>query len=267
MISVVLSGLSLLQFDNLNRFPELLHFSTARTGGVSEANYSSLNLGLNSGDSRDLVIANRILLCSALQINKEQLIFPKQTHTATIKIITERFLSSCDEDKKDYLLDTDAIITAVDGICIAVKTADCVPVLLYDPKQKVIAAIHAGWRGTVQNIVLLTIQKMVMEFGSSPADLIAGIGPSISPAIYEVEEAVWSQFDPLFYTDTAPLSPDKKMLDLWKANHHQLILGGVSSHNIEAAQICTLSDPERFFSARRDGAKTGRMATGIMLRG
>jgi len=266
MISVTLNGLSLLQFNNLNRYPGLLHFTTLRTGGTSTANYSSLNLGLNSGDSSENVLSNRNKLCSALGISAEKLIFPIQTHTATVKLITHDFFNALKEDQKGYLLDTDAIITDLKGVCVAVKTADCVPVLLFDPVRNVVAVIHAGWRGTAQNIVLKTIQKLVEEFGSEPADLIAAIGPSISPDVYEVGGEVFSQFESNFYHHKVPSHPDKRMLDLWKANHHQLISGGVSSEQIEIAQLCTWSESERFFSARRDGAKTGRMATGIMMR-
>ena len=264
MISVAIKGLSILKFNNLDKFPELCHFSTLRTGGNSTDAYSTLNLGLNSGDINSNVMANRLALCKTLGIRPDRLIFPKQTHTATVKVITNDFLSLRPEERKLFLHETDAVITALKGVCIAVKTADCVPVLLYDPRQKVVAAIHAGWRGTAQNIVLKTIHKLVEEFGSDPADLFAGIGPSISPDVYEVGEDVHSQFDPEFYRDTRSVKSDKRMLDLWKANQHQLIAGGISFDQIETAQLCTWSNPDRFFSARRDGAKTGRMATGIM---
>ena len=265
MISVAIKSLSLLQFNNLSNYPELLHFSTIRTGGKSTANYSSLNLGLNSGDARENVIANRNILSKALNISTDRLIFPKQTHSATVKIITDEFFGACEKAQKQYLHETDALITNLRGVCISVKTADCVPVLLYDPRRKVVAAIHAGWRGTAQTIVLKTIHRLAVEFGSDPTDLIAGIGPSISPDVYEVREDVHSQFDPEFYQDTNPVRSDKRVLNLWKANQHQLIDGGVSSEKIEIAQLCTWSDSDRFFSARRDGARTGRMATGIML--
>jgi len=266
MISVAIKGLSLLQFNNLNSYPELLHFSTVRTGGKSTANYSSLNLGLNSGDARENVITNRITLCIALNISIDRFILPKQTHSSTVNVITDEFFAVGEMDQKQFLFETDALITNLRGVCIAVKTADCVPVLLYEPKRKVIAAIHAGWRGTSQHIVLITIQKLVEEFGSDPADLFAGIGPSISPDVYEVREDVHSQFDPEFYRDTNPAKRGKKRLDLWKANQHQMITGGIPIHQIEIAKLCTWSDAVRFFSARRDGEKTGRMATGIMLR-
>ena len=266
MISVVKNKLAIMQFENLNRFPELFNFSTTRLGGDSTGNYSSLNLGFNSGDLETNVIANRSTLCSALEINAKQLIFPKQTHTATIKTIQTKYLDMAETQQKHYLNETDAVITRLKGVCIAVKTADCVPVLLYDPKRQVIAAVHAGWRGTIQNIVVETIKIMTKEFSTVPSDLFAGIGPSISPDVYEVGEEVWKRFDPEFYHLTNPANAEKRLLDLWSTNYHQLIMSGIPFGQIEVARICTFSDPNHFFSARRDGLKTGRMATGIMIR-
>jgi len=266
MISVAKNKLPVFQFANLGRFSELVHFSTTRVGGCSTNNYSSLNLGFNSGDLPENVVENRIRLCGALEINPDRLIFPKQTHTATAKTITTGFFYMNKEVKKHFLNETDAVITNLQGVCIAVKTADCVPVLLFDPKRKVVAAVHAGWRGTVQNIVFVTIQKMIKEFGTDPLDLIAGIGPSISSEVYEVGEEVWKQFESEFYLASNPEKADKKLLNLWSANYQQLIKAGVPAEQIEVARTCTFSDPDRFFSARRDGIKTGRMATGIMIR-
>jgi YfiH family protein len=266
MIAVVKNKLTILQFENLNRFPELFNFSTTRLGGVSSGNYSSLNLGFNSGDHKKNVIANRNTLCAALEINAERLIFPKQTHTATIKAINTGFFDLTDAGQKRYLNNTDAVITSLKGVCVAIKTADCVPLLLYDPKQRVIAAIHAGWRGTMQMIVLKTIEKMMEEFATVPSDLFAGIGPSISPDVYEVGEEVWRRFDPECYLPTNPVNAEKRLIDLWNANYQQLFTAGIPLDQIEVARICTFSDTDHFFSARRDGIKTGRMATGIMMR-
>jgi len=265
MISVAIKGLSLLQFNNLSGYPELIHFSTIRSGGQSTANYGSLNLGLNSGDAHENVTANRNTLSKALDISTYRLIFPKQTHTSTVKMITGEFFNDGENEQKQYLNETDALVTNLRGVCISVKTADCVPVLLYDPHKKVVAAIHAGWRGTAQEIVLKTIRKLAEEFGTDPADLVGAIGPSISPQVYEVGADVHDQFDPEFHCDTNPVIPGKRLLDLWKANQSQLIGGGLRSEKIEIAELCTWSDSSRFFSARRDGARTGRMATGIML--
>jgi len=265
MISVVKNKLIVLQFSNLNQFDEIIHFSTTRGGGISLGNYRSLNMGFNSGDLSNDVTENRIRLCEALGISPAQIVFPKQTHTATVKTIAIGFWGLDKEAQKNFINETDAVITNLKGVCVAIKTADCVPVLLYDPKQKVVAAVHAGWRGTVQNIVLKTIRKMIKEFGTEPSDLIAGIGPSISPGVYEVGEEVWKQFDPEFCLSANPDKADKKLLDLWSANYRQLVSTGIPADQIELAETCTFSDPERFFSARRDGIRTGRMATGIMI--
>jgi YfiH family protein len=193
------------------------------------------------------------------------MVFPNQTHSGTVRIIANSFFGLDEDERKRFLAQTDAVITNIPEACLAVKTADCVPVLLFDSKRKVVAAVHAGWRGTAQNIVSKTIQCMTEEFGTEPSDLFAGIGPSISPEIYEVGVEVWKQFETTFYH---PISgkDDKRLLDLWSANFHDLINAGVPAGQIEIARICTLADPVHFFSARRDGAKTGRMATGIMLR-
>ena len=266
MITIVKKELSILQFTNLGSFSELFHFSSTRFGGCSTGNYNSLNLGFNSGDLPENVKTNQIKLYTALEINPVRLIFPKQTHSATVKVITSGFFMTGEEEQKRFLNETDAVITNLNGVCVAVKTADCVPILIFDPKRKVVAAVHAGWRGTVQHIVRKTICKMTEEFGSEPCNLFTGIGPSISPAVYEVGEEVWKQFSPDFYQATNTAQKDKRHLDLWSANYHQLIMSGVPSNQIEIARICTWSDRNQFFSARRDGLKTGRMATGIMMK-
>lgn len=265
MISTIKNSIPLLQFSNLSGFKGLFHFTTTRQGGASSENYGSLNLGFNSGDNPQNVFENRILLCNALEINRNRLIFPKQTHSARIKSIDTDYLDCGEIEKKNFLSETDAIITDLKGVCIGVKTADCVPVILFDQKKKVIAAIHAGWRGTAQRITYLTVKRMISEFQSDPSDIIAGIGPSISPEVYEVGPEVWTQFDPIYYRQDGLVADDKRKLNLWKANQDQLSEAGIPVNHIELAELCTYSNPNAFFSARRDGAKTGRMATGIML--
>lgn len=263
MIETTLNGLSFLQFENLTTFSELLHFSTLRSGGSSTENYHSLNLGFNSGDAPEKVTENRLKLCNSIGLEPSTLVFPKQTHTGTVKNITSNFFKSSEGDQKAYLQDTDALITNLIGVCITIKTADCVPVLIYDPKQKAIAAIHAGWRGTAQLIVQNTIQEMIKSFGSDPGDLIVGIGPSISPEVYEVGAEVLAHFDPSHYH---PKEANKGLLNLWEANKQQLLSNGIQEAHIELAQVCTWTNANKFFSARRDGAKTGRMATGLILK-
>lgn len=266
MISISKNKLAVLQFDNLSRFAELFHFTTTRGGGCSTNNYSSLNLGFNSGDLPQNVVKNRTILCDVLEINPERLVFPKQTHTATVKIIDADFFDLDKEGQIHFLNETDAVITDIKNVCVAIKTADCVPVLLFDSRRNVVAAVHAGWRGTVQGIVSKTIQRMTKEYGTEPSDIFAGVGPSISPEVYEVGAEVWNQFAPEFYLQENIFKSDKRLLNLWSTNFQQLIVSGVPTGQIEIAKICTFSEPDLFFSARRDGLKTGRMATGIMLK-
>jgi YfiH family protein len=262
--SILINNLHLFQFANLTELNSIFHFSTTREGGVSSGKYQSLNLGFKSGDIPKEVLENRTILSRSLNIPIIDIIFPKQVHSKNIKFLKEDFKALGEEERKEILNDTDALITNVKGICIAIKTADCVPVLLFDPKKKVVAAIHAGWRGTVQEITALTIKMMISEAGCDPLDIFAGIGPSISPAVYEVGKEVWKQFSPEFYHENGA-DQNKKFLNLWKANFSQLLQSGVPFENIEIAELCTYSDPSLFFSARRDGVKSGRMATGIML--
>lgn len=266
MITIYKSELPILQFANLAGFSELTHFSTTRIGGCSEGNYFSLNLGFNSGDNPRNVKANLLTLCEALKITLNQLVLPNQTHSSTVKTITSDYVSAGTSERKRFLNETDAVITNLQGVCIAIKTADCIPILFFDQKLKVVAAVHAGWRGTAQSIVLKTINKMAEDFGSEASGLFVGIGPSISQAFYEVGEEVWGQFSPEFYHETNPGKADKRLLDLWSANLDQLIAAGIPENQIESAKICTWSDRDQFFSARRDGSKSGRMATGIMLK-
>ena len=145
--------------------------------------------------------------------------------------------------------------------------ADCVPVLLYDRVKHVIAAVHAGWRGTVQNIVTETIKAMQHRFTCRPENILAAIGPSISSKNYEVDQPVYDAFSKNFHYFNKLFSPGKKsgkyQLNLWKANQLQLLSAGLKASHIELANICTFENNNHFFSARKNDS--GRFATGIML--
>lgn len=195
---------------------------------------------------------------------------PHQTHTANVAIITDPSTS------RDNLQDIDALITNLPNCAIGVRTADCVPVLLYDPKQKAIAAIHSGWRGTVKKISQNTIRLMQQTYGTHPSDLKAIIGPSISPASYEVGPEVIEAFLQAGFPKEISVSPttsaptpalalalapsleeraggEASHLDLWFANRWLLEETGVKPENIHIAGICTYINHDRFYSARHDG--------------
>jgi len=168
----------------------------------------------------------------------------------------------------------DAFVTALPGVAIGVRTADCVPVLLYDPVKKAVAAVHAGWRGTVLNIVLAAIEALRQEYGSSPSDLKAVIGPSIGPDSFQVGEEVAERFKEAGFPmdeiwsfrvdgDGSPMSGGHH-IDLWKANKWLLEQAGVPSRNIQIAGIDTYTTGA-FFSARREGIQCGRIINAVKL--
>ena len=258
--------LGLLQFENLGRIPKLVHFITTRAGGMSLPPYDSLNLGLHTADNSDDVRANRALLAKETGIGKEKFLYASQVHSGDVKIIDSKAIGNGVLSSNPR---TDATITDLPGICLMVMVADCVPVLLYDPVKKVSAVIHAGWRGTVHKITSNTIQSMVGHFGCDPADILAGIGPSIGPCCYEVGEDVTEFVEQSFGTTQGYLirkkDSSKPHFDLWYANQKQLADNGVKPENIETSALCTMCNSETFFSSRASGGITGRFAAGICI--
>jgi len=260
---------NLLQFVIFRKYNSLFHFSTTRNGGASKGNYKSFNLSFNSGDELENVSENRRRLIKILGIPENSLFIPYQTHGDKIIMIDNEINSKSGKEKGKLLYGIDALITNQKEICIAVSTADCVPVLVYDPVKEVIAAIHAGWRGTVTRIVSKTISLMQYKYGCIPSDLIAGIGPSISQKYFEVGSEVVGSFENAGFLmeEIGWVNPQtKKMhIDLWLANKYLLLGTGIPADKIEISGLCTYSNPDIFFSARRQTIRSGRMLTGIML--
>jgi hypothetical protein len=213
-----------------------------------------------TGDSPDVFERNRILLAEKLMLKPEQLVFPRQTHTNCVAEISDIPSSEIKE--------TDALVTNKTGICLCVQTADCVPILLFDPIKNVIGAVHAGWRGTVKKIAEIAVQKMVQNYGASPENIIAAIGPSISPDIYEVGDEVVEEVKksiPNAKTVLHQNSSGKFQLNLWEANRQVLLENGLQSKNIEILGECSFIETEKFYSARKEGIETGRMVSGIVI--
>ncbi|MEN9918302.1 MAG: peptidoglycan editing factor PgeF [Bacteroidota bacterium] len=260
----------LLHFNIFEKHTELFGFTTTIAGGVSKGNYASFNLGMYGGDEIASVAQNREHLSSALGIEEENLITPYQTHEDKILVVDSSFLEATDLEKSKLSYAIDAIITNKKNIGIGVGTADCVPILLYDPAKQVLAAVHAGWRGTVLKIAKKTVEKMIERFGCEADNIIAGIGPSISCEYFEVGDEVVETFNKsdfqiqdIGYKNEAT---GKMHLDLWKANQFLLVQSGISIDNIEISGLCTYSNPSLFFSARRQTIHSGRMITGGVLK-
>ncbi len=260
---------NLLQFKNLSQYKSLFHFSTTISGGVSTGNYTSFNFGRSSGDLPENVEENKQRLVSLLRIKRDNLFIPHQTHSDHICIVDENFLVKSKEEQENLLQNTDAIITNQKGIGIGVTTADCVPVLIYDPVNEVLAAIHAGWRGTVSKIVYKTVLLMTKQFGCKPENLLAGIGPLICPDCFEVGDEVVEAFIKAGFSvgEIGSKNPEtgKYHLDLWLANKLLLQQTGIQADHIEISGLCTVTNPDQFFSARRQTIKSGRMLTGGVL--
>lgn len=257
------------RYPGLSRFGDISHFVTSRAGGVSEGNYASMNLGLYSGDSRERVDENIRRLMTGLGLGPERLLLPHQVHGCRVAVVDRTFTQLSGVEREARLEGFDALITADPGVCVAVATADCVPVLLYAVDKRVVAAVHAGWRGTVLRIAELTIQRMVDEFGCDPRQVWAAIGPSISPSAFEVGEEVVDAFHDAGFDLSRLLlrDPDsgKGHIDLWEANRMSLIGAGLDGDHIELAGICTYERFSDYFSARRLGIQSGRFLSGIYI--
>jgi len=164
--------------------------------------------------------------------------------------------------------EADALITNVPGIAVGVETADCVPVLLFDPVKPAVAAVHAGWRSTVKKIVQKAVHRMHEEFGSEPARMIAAIGPAIGPECYEVDERVMGRVRDSFsfwHEVSTPRENDHWDLDLVKANKLELLQIGLAEKNVHALGLCTSCRRDLFYSFRAEG-RTGRMLSVIMIK-
>lgn len=244
---------------------ECTAFSTTRSGGVSNGNYSSLNITHYCGDDAEAVQQNRVLLAQTIGIKEKNIILPRQTHGTDCIVIDEQFLALDAKEKEQRLDGIDAIMTNIDGICIGVSTADCIPLLLHDKGTGAIVAIHAGWRGTVADIVTATIKRMVEQYGTHANDIHAAIAPGISLEAFEVGDEVYDAFAKVF--DMNSISRryhDKWHIDLWEANRLLLLKNGVKEEKIKTSNICTYKNCDRFFSARRLGVASGRIFNGII---
>lgn len=262
--------------------PEVTAFSTTRHGGVGEGNYSSFNINSYCGDSAEAVAANRRLLAEELSLDESRILLPHQTHGVEARIIGAEFMSLPEGVRQMLMEGVDAVLTDQKGVCIGVSTADCIPVLLYDADHHAVAAIHAGWRGTLARIVAKTIVDMRLAYHTDPKKLKAVIGPGISMDNFEVGDEVYAAFEEGAFdmaaiaeervkrnpnaTDPSKAFDKKWHINLPLCNRMQLEQAGVPSGNIIMSGVCTYDDVDDYFSARRLGVESGRIYTGITLK-
>lgn len=224
-------------------------FVTARAGGVSRPPYASFNIGDKTNDDPAAVAENKVRLAALLPGEPRWL---RQVHGPRV----------VRADDVAGPVDADASVTRTPGVVCAVKIADCMPVLLCDRDGTTVGAAHAGWRGLSQGVVENTVERM----GCDPASLVAFLGPAIGPAAFEVGNEVLEAFvrvDPAARSAFAPNHPGKWLADLYTLGRQRLARAGVTT--VRGGGLCTVADPARFYSYRRDGV-TGRMAALIWLR-
>jgi YfiH family protein len=284
--------LNILHAQNLGKIPWLVHGFSTRAGGFSRAYAKAdLNLGFTKDDARATVERNRAAFLRELEgagsgqkknAQRRKLITLRQIHSDIIHHVDAHQVAA----DPDAPLTGDGLITATPGLLLGIQTADCLPIILVDPKRRAVGVFHAGWRGTVKRIVEKGVGEMHRWFGTRPGDIKAAIGPGIGGCCYEVGEEVRAKFesqfpyaaklfrevkdsDPvrekyplLFLSARAPGHgelPPKIFLDLAEANRHQLLSVGVPAKSIAALPLCTNCRTDLLFSYRAEKGKTGRM--------
>jgi len=237
---------------------------TTRHEGVSRPPYNSLNLGTTTLDQPHNVEGNRNLLARAFGIPQESLLTVRQTHGSDILVINEP-----NEDLSHFAaIESDAVITDQPGLMLAVTVADCVPILLFDPVKKVIAAVHAGWKGSAAALAAKTVAGMASVFGCDPAAVQAAIGPCIKKCCYEIDLPVKNAFNQsgLPWESVAEQEAEGKWrLDMAAANRELLLKAGLREESIQVSELCVSCHRELFFSYRRDNGETGRQMGFIVL--
>ena len=241
----------------LSAFTDISACFTTRLGGVSKIPYSNANLAFHVGDDPKSVLENHDLLAHKIGYDRKSLIHMRQIHSDRITIIDETYTF-------DTPPECDALITDLLNIPLMVMSADCTPILLYDPVHKAIGAVHAGRAGALGEIVPKTIQAMRENFGSSPDEIHAVLGPSISGCCYEINSAIAEETASKGYPESLRYENEKIFLDVNTILIAQL--NRLRMKNVEVIDVCTSCQNELYFSYRADLQHTGRIAGVIMLR-
>lgn len=244
----------------------LTHAFCTRLGGVSEEDYKSLNISFKEGDLESRVLQNWNRLAMAFSIPLENFQTLNQVHGDDIFVIKPYG----DYFSTDKTLNYDAIVTTRENLAICIKTADCVPVFIVDWAKKIIAAVHAGWKGTALEISAKVINLLYDRYDSSPRDILAAIGPSIGMCCFELDEESAETFrNQKDYEDflLPGNRPNKWIVDLPEANRRQMINCGIPEDNIDLSHLCTSCRQDLFFSYRGSGGITGRQLNFMMIKG
>jgi YfiH family protein len=279
MIITHRNGISFLEFEKFAKLPGIKHGIFTRNTGVSTGPFRSLNISFGVGDDDRNVRRNRKIISKCL--NEEDLVFAEQVHGSRVMVFSKDNRNSitfdsnlCEDVEPSEILSKqigvsnpdsehkhvgDALVTNIRKKILVIQVADCQSVIMYDPVQKVVANVHSGWRGSINNIIGFTIKVMEKSLGCRASDIVAGIGVSLGPCCAEfvnyekeIPRTHWKYKD------------DNDHFDFWSLSYDQLCQAGVLIDNVNLSRLCTKCNPDRFFSFRREGA-TGRFASVIGL--
>ena len=261
MLRVSENGLVYYQFESLERFGKrgkLQHGVFTRLGGVSAPPFATLNTGHTVGDDPAAVAENYRRICGALGVDATSIASGYQVHGVDVAVIGP-------QDSGHVRPSTDVLVTNQPNIPLMQRFADCTPLVLYDPVRRALGLAHAGWRGTVRRVAIEAVRAMGRAFGCRPADIVAGVGPSIGPCCYEIGQ-VAGQIRKAFPNGDRWLVVQRSgavHLDLWSANLQHLQAMGI--RQVEVAGLCTACHTEEFFSHRAERGHTGRFGVLAML--
>lgn len=258
-------GVMYLTFPSLEKETAVIHGFSTRIGGVSEHEFSQMNLSFSRGDKTEHVMENYRRIAAAVGFDHERIVCSHQTHTNHVREVSSADCGKGYLKERDYS-DVDGLVTNDPGVVLATFYADCVPLYFVDPVNRAIGLSHSGWKGTVSDIAGETVRLMQKLYGTDPTQIRAAIGPSICQDCYEVSEDVIEQFKQAY--EKAEWSdlfmngkePGKYQLNLWEACRCNMIRAGILPEHIEVTDVCTCCNPQILFSHRASMGKRGNLA-------
>ncbi len=257
-----------LTYNSLSELKFINHAFSTRLGGVSEGEFTSMNLAFNRGDDPDAVTENYRRLCQSAGFDFDTLTASAQDHHTFVRAVTKNDCGVGIYKPRD-MQSVDALITNEQGVTLVTYYADCTPLFFVDVKNKAIGLAHSGWRGTVERIGEKVVEKMTALYGTDPSDIVAAVGPAISVCCYEVDLPVAERFLALEDLDASrfvfPKPGGKYMLDLLECNRQILVKAGVRAENITLSDLCTNCNSDLLWSHRATNGHRGTMCAFMCL--
>ena len=258
-----------LTYNSLSEINFINHAFSTRLGGVSEGEFTSMNLAFNRGDNPESVTENYKRICKSAGFDFDSMTASAQDHNTFVRAVTSENKGVGIYKPRD-LHSVDALVTNEKGVTLVTYYADCTPLFFVDIKQKTIGLAHAGWRGTVGRIGEKIVKKMTELYGTNPSDIVAAIGPAISVCCYEVDKPCADNFYALSDLDSSrfvfPKENGKYMIDLLETNRQILVAAGVKNENITISDVCTNCNSELLWSHRATKGKRGTMSAFMCIK-